>query len=181
MERPNPPVITSLPSPHRNSLLSMPVPHIPDELQGGVTVVVQTKYGPLKGGRTRNGAAVFLGNTLMSPALVCDRLIVSIHLFQRCHMPCQRCDSRTPNHFQRVIDTKTSTMYTKRNVIRSFLIYIGISLTMIACASDCFQPNNNGQGSSAPYKPSCVSTPDTYSTGFPPEDLKGYGNPSEDP
>lgn len=161
--------------------MSIPVPHIPDELQHGVAVVVQTKYGSLKGGRTRNGAAVFLGNNLMSLALMCDRLIVSIYLLQRCHTPCQRCDSRIPNRFQRVIDTKTSTMYMKRNVIRSFLIYIGASLTMIACASDCFQPNNNGQGESAPYKSSCVSTTDTCFIGFPPEDLKGYGNPSEDP
>ncbi|KAH7890931.1 Alpha/Beta hydrolase protein [Phlebopus sp. FC_14] len=38
----------------------MPIPHIPDELQKGVTVVAETKYGPVKGGRTTNGAAVFL-------------------------------------------------------------------------------------------------------------------------
>jgi hypothetical protein len=38
-----------------------PVPHIPDELQKGVSVVVETKYGPVKGGRTTNGASVFLG------------------------------------------------------------------------------------------------------------------------
>jgi hypothetical protein len=49
----------------------MTVPHIPDDLQDGVPVVVQTKYGPLRGGRTRNGAAVFLGNSLMSfPVIV---------------------------------------------------------------------------------------------------------------
>lgn len=37
-----------------------PIPHIPDELQKGVSVVVETKYGPIKGGRTMNGASVFL-------------------------------------------------------------------------------------------------------------------------
>ncbi|KAG2363174.1 Alpha/Beta hydrolase protein [Suillus spraguei] len=37
-----------------------PIPHIPDELQKGVSVVVETKYGPVKGGRTTNGASVFL-------------------------------------------------------------------------------------------------------------------------
>lgn len=39
----------------------MSIPHIPQDLQSGVRVVVQTKYGPLRGGRTSNGAAVFLG------------------------------------------------------------------------------------------------------------------------
>ncbi|KAF8836936.1 alpha/beta-hydrolase [Paxillus ammoniavirescens] len=38
----------------------MPIPHIPQELQEGVSVLVETKYGPLKGGQTTNGAAVFL-------------------------------------------------------------------------------------------------------------------------
>ncbi|OJA07554.1 hypothetical protein AZE42_07411 [Rhizopogon vesiculosus] len=38
----------------------MSIPPIPDELQKGVRVVVETKYGSLKGGRTTNGAAVFL-------------------------------------------------------------------------------------------------------------------------
>jgi hypothetical protein len=41
-----------------------PIPHIPDELQKGVSVVVQTKYGPVKGGRTTNGASVFLGEVV---------------------------------------------------------------------------------------------------------------------
>ncbi|KAF8448767.1 Alpha/Beta hydrolase protein [Boletus edulis BED1] len=38
----------------------MSLPHIPQELQPGVRVVVETKYGPITGGRTSNGAAVFL-------------------------------------------------------------------------------------------------------------------------
>ncbi|KAH0836860.1 Alpha/Beta hydrolase protein [Lanmaoa asiatica] len=38
----------------------MSSPHIPQDLQHGVPVVVETKYGPIKGGRTSNGAAVFL-------------------------------------------------------------------------------------------------------------------------
>ncbi|KAN0088307.1 Alpha/Beta hydrolase fold [Tylopilus felleus] len=38
----------------------MSIPHIPQELQQGVRVVVETKYGPITGGRTSNGAAVFL-------------------------------------------------------------------------------------------------------------------------
>jgi hypothetical protein len=41
-----------------------PIPHIPDELQKGVSVVVETKYGPVKGGRTTNGASVFLGEVV---------------------------------------------------------------------------------------------------------------------
>ena len=44
--------------------MSIPIPHIPDELQEGVSVVVETKYGSLKGGRTTNGAAVFLGEVI---------------------------------------------------------------------------------------------------------------------
>lgn len=39
----------------------MSIPHIPQELQHGVRIVVETKYGPITGGRTTNGAAVFLG------------------------------------------------------------------------------------------------------------------------
>ncbi|KIK23600.1 hypothetical protein PISMIDRAFT_34672, partial [Pisolithus microcarpus 441] len=35
-------------------------PHIPQDLKEGTRVIVETKYGPLKGGRTTNGAAVFL-------------------------------------------------------------------------------------------------------------------------
>ncbi|KAG8221138.1 Alpha/Beta hydrolase protein [Butyriboletus roseoflavus] len=38
----------------------MSLPHIPQDLQRGVSVVAETKYGPIKGGRTSNGAAVFL-------------------------------------------------------------------------------------------------------------------------
>ncbi|KAI6149684.1 Alpha/Beta hydrolase protein [Pisolithus tinctorius] len=38
----------------------MAIPHIPQDLKEGTRVVVQTKYGPLRGGRTTNGAAVFL-------------------------------------------------------------------------------------------------------------------------
>lgn len=36
-------------------------PHISQELQEGVRVIVETKYGVLRGGRTTNGAAIFLG------------------------------------------------------------------------------------------------------------------------
>ncbi|KAG2137704.1 Alpha/Beta hydrolase protein [Suillus cothurnatus] len=46
-----------------------PIPHIPDELQKGVSVVVQTKYGPVKGGRTTNGASVFLEVPYALPAV----------------------------------------------------------------------------------------------------------------
>ncbi|KAI6044174.1 Alpha/Beta hydrolase protein [Pisolithus marmoratus] len=35
-------------------------PHIPQDLKEGVRIIVETKYGPLRGGRTTNGAAVFL-------------------------------------------------------------------------------------------------------------------------
>lgn len=35
-------------------------PHIPQDLKEGTRVIVETKYGPLRGGRTTNGAAVFL-------------------------------------------------------------------------------------------------------------------------
>ncbi|KAG9313242.1 Alpha/Beta hydrolase protein [Chiua virens] len=38
----------------------MSLPHIPQDLQQGVRVAVETKYGPVRGGRTNNGAAVFL-------------------------------------------------------------------------------------------------------------------------
>lgn len=50
----------------------MPIPHIPQDLQPGISIVVQTKYGPLRGGRTTNDAAIFLGNALMPLALVND-------------------------------------------------------------------------------------------------------------
>lgn len=39
-------------------------PHIPQELQDGVQVIVETKHGVLRGGRTTNGAAIFLGRRL---------------------------------------------------------------------------------------------------------------------
>ncbi|KAI6112903.1 Alpha/Beta hydrolase protein [Pisolithus sp. B1] len=38
----------------------MPDPHIPQDLKDSARVIVETKYGPLRGGRTTNGAAVFL-------------------------------------------------------------------------------------------------------------------------
>jgi hypothetical protein len=41
-----------------------PIPHIPDDLQKGIRMVVETKYGFVKGGRTTNGAAVFLGEVV---------------------------------------------------------------------------------------------------------------------
>ncbi|KAF9233740.1 Alpha/Beta hydrolase protein [Melanogaster broomeanus] len=47
----------------------MPIPHIPHDLQNGVSVVVDTKYGPLRGGRTTNGAAVFLEVPYALPAV----------------------------------------------------------------------------------------------------------------
>lgn len=44
------------------SNMSVPlIPHIPDDLQKGIRIVVETKYGSVKGGKTTNGAAVFLG------------------------------------------------------------------------------------------------------------------------
>lgn len=50
-----------------------PIPHIPDELQKGVSVVVETKYGPIKGGRTMNGASVFLGEVV--DQTLCTRML----------------------------------------------------------------------------------------------------------
>lgn len=41
-----------------------PIPHIPDDLQEGIRIVVETKYGSVKGGKTTNGAAVFLGEVV---------------------------------------------------------------------------------------------------------------------
>ncbi|KAI6164473.1 Alpha/Beta hydrolase protein [Pisolithus thermaeus] len=38
----------------------MPDPHIPQDLKEGARIIVETTYGPLRGGRTTNGAAVFL-------------------------------------------------------------------------------------------------------------------------
>lgn len=39
--------------------------HLQDELaQTQASVVVQTRFGPIKGGRALNGAAVFLGTQL---------------------------------------------------------------------------------------------------------------------
>ncbi|KAH7926008.1 alpha/beta-hydrolase [Leucogyrophana mollusca] len=38
----------------------MSIPHICEELQSGSRVTVETRYGPVKGGRAANGAAVFL-------------------------------------------------------------------------------------------------------------------------
>ncbi|KAI9567483.1 Alpha/Beta hydrolase protein [Boletus coccyginus] len=102
--------------------MSISVPHIPDELQHGVAVVVQTKYGSLKGGRTRNGAAVFLEVPYALPAV----------------------------RFQDPEPLPEGYRYEDKHYVYE--------------TKHCFQPNNNGQGES-----------------FPPEDLKGYGNPSEDP
>ncbi|KAF8450308.1 hypothetical protein L210DRAFT_956778 [Boletus edulis BED1] len=50
----------------------MSVPHIPQDLQHGARVVVETKYGPIKGGRTSNGAPVFLGASVKSKPRVED-------------------------------------------------------------------------------------------------------------
>ncbi|KAF8549438.1 alpha/beta-hydrolase [Imleria badia] len=100
----------------------MSVPHIPDDLQQGIAVVVQTKYGPLKGGRTRNGAAVFLEVPYALP----------------------------PVRFQDPQPLPDDYRYEDKHYVFE--------------TKHCYQPNNNGQGSS-----------------FPPEDLKGYGHPSEDP
>jgi carboxylesterase type B len=100
----------------------MTVPHIPDDLQDGVPVVVQTKYGPLRGGRTRNGAAVFLEVPYALP----------------------------PVRFQDPQPLPEGYRYEAKHYVLE--------------TKHCYQPNNNGQGSS-----------------FPPADLKGYGDPSEDP
>lgn len=48
----------------------MSIPHIPQDLQHGVHVVAETKYGPIRGGRTSNGAAVFLGTWVQNKARV---------------------------------------------------------------------------------------------------------------
>ncbi|KAG6335996.1 hypothetical protein ID866_3091 [Astraeus odoratus] len=40
--------------------MSRAVSHIPEDLQEGARVVVDTQYGPVKGGRSTNGAAIFL-------------------------------------------------------------------------------------------------------------------------
>ncbi|KIJ62159.1 hypothetical protein HYDPIDRAFT_136701 [Hydnomerulius pinastri MD-312] len=100
----------------------MPVPHIPQDLQEGVSVVVQTKYGPLKGGRTNNGAAVFLEVPYGLP----------------------------PVRFQDPQPLPEGYRYEDKDYIYE--------------TKHCFQPANNGQGA-----------------GYPPEDLKGFGDPSEDP
>lgn len=54
----------------------MPTPHIPQDLQDGVRVVVETKYGLIRGGRTTNGAAVFLGAWMRYRAGLADLLPV---------------------------------------------------------------------------------------------------------
>ncbi|KAF8137391.1 Alpha/Beta hydrolase protein [Boletus edulis] len=98
------------------------IPHIPDDLQQGVSVIVQTKYGPLRGGRTRNDAAVFLEVPYALP----------------------------PVRFQDPQPLPEGYRYEDKHYVFE--------------TKHCYQPNNNGQGSN-----------------FPPEDLKGYGLPSEDP
>ena len=160
----------------------MPIPHIPQDLQKGISVSVQTKYGLLKGSRTTNGAAVFLGNTLMSrPCLYLpDHLF--IRLVQRFHTPYLPCDSRNLSHFQMIIDTKTNIVFeTKRD---SYLSCLHWHIVQSPSARQIvINSTTMGKGMVCLYNPHCISKFDMYSTGlgFPPEDLKGSGDPSEDP
>ena len=52
----------------RNSALlqvqDMSYAHVSEELADGVPVVVDTQFGPVRGGRARNGAQVFLGESI---------------------------------------------------------------------------------------------------------------------
>lgn len=93
--------------------MSIPrIPHIPDELQKGVTgVVVQTKYGPVKGGRTTNGAAVFLGEVV--------KQITSTHAdlgTKRYPMRCLPFALRTQSLYLLIIGMKTRIIFMKPNV-----------------------------------------------------------------
>ncbi|KAH0835951.1 Alpha/Beta hydrolase protein [Lanmaoa asiatica] len=117
----------------------MPIPHIPQDLLEGVSVVVQTNYGSLRGGRTTNGAAVFLEVPYASP----------------------------PVRFQDPQSLPVGYRYEDKHYVIE--------------TKHCYQPDNNGQAASVSYKSRCISTFDMYSVDFPPEHLKGFGVPSEDP
>jgi len=101
--------------------MAIPIPHIPDELQKGVSVVIQTKYGPVKGGRTTNGAAVFLG-----------KIIIQIrHSTQansdtkRCLMRCLLSALRTQSLCLLITVMKIRILYARPNVrhtVRRFLV-----------------------------------------------------------
>lgn len=101
----------------------MPIPHTPQDLQAGISVTVQTKYGPLRGGRATNGAAVLLGNTLMSRS----RVYLPHHYLLRVEIPYALPPVRfqdpqpLPENYQ--YENKLYIFETKRNPHLSCLVH----------------------------------------------------------
>ena len=114
--------------------------HLHNEMaRNPVRVSVDTRYGPVVGGRAANEAVIFLGNLVFVVLLA--MACVLIFNFQKSHMPCLQKDLKILSLYQTIIDTKSRNTFTSLDVSMSSFFISFFDFQYL----DAAQPSNDGQ------------------------------------